>query len=101
MCPLNVTMPQAGCCVAERAGVWGRIDLRVGIGAGAPACLRRQACLCPPNETCYRTPGAKRVRNFASSGGGLHVRLRHHKKIVKRLSHRFVHHAMAKQLPLS
>ena len=65
------------------AGVRGRIDPRIGIGAGAPACLRLQACLCPPNETCYRTPGAKRVRNFASSGGGLHVRLRHPKKKKK------------------
>ena len=27
-----------------RAGVRGRIDPRIGIGAGAPACLRRQAC---------------------------------------------------------
>ena len=30
-----------------RAGVRGRIDPRIGIGAGAPACLRRQACSCP------------------------------------------------------
>ena len=33
-----------------RAGVWGRIDPRVGIGAGAPACLRRQACSCPSHS---------------------------------------------------
>ena len=51
-----------------RAGVRGRIDPRVGIGAGAPACFRRQACSCP-SETCSRTSGAKRVWNFASSGG--------------------------------
>ena len=30
-----------------RAGVRGRIDPRIGIGAGAPACLRRQACSRP------------------------------------------------------
>ena len=29
-----------------RAGVRGRIDPRIGIGAGPPACLRRQACSC-------------------------------------------------------
>ena len=33
-----------------RAGVRGRIDLRVGNGAGAPACLRRQACSCPSHS---------------------------------------------------
>ena len=33
-----------------RAGVRGRIDPRVGIDAGAPACLRRQACSCPSHS---------------------------------------------------
>ena len=33
-----------------RAGVRGRIDPRIGIGAGAPACLRRQACSCPSHS---------------------------------------------------
>ena len=70
-----------------RAGVRGRIDPRIGIGAGAPACLRRQACsyssqsgLVP--SVCGTLPPPE---------GGLHVRL----------SHRIVHHAMAKQLPFS
>ena len=30
-----------------RVEVRGRIDPRIRIGAGAPACLRRQACSCP------------------------------------------------------
>ena len=30
-----------------RAGVRGKIDPRIGVGAGAPACLRRQACSYP------------------------------------------------------
>ena len=33
-----------------RAGVLGRIDPRIGIGAGAPAGLRRQACSCPSHS---------------------------------------------------
>ena len=33
-----------------RAGVRGRIDPRIGIGAGAAACLRRQAYLCPSHS---------------------------------------------------
>ena len=33
-----------------RAGVRGRLDPRVENGAGAPACLRRQACSCPSHS---------------------------------------------------
>ena len=33
-----------------RGGVRGRMDPRVDIGAGAPACPRRQACLCPSHS---------------------------------------------------
>ena len=43
MYPLNVTHAVLR---RWRAGVWGRIDPRIGIGAGTPACLRRQACSC-------------------------------------------------------
>ena len=72
MYPLDVTMPQAGCCVAGGLEFGAGIDPRIGIGAGAPACLGRQACSCPSHSDVYafyRTPGAKRVWNFASSGG--------------------------------
>ena len=50
MYSLDVTMPQAGCCVA------GGLEFGAGIrssdryGAGAPACLRRQACSCPSHS---------------------------------------------------
>ena len=33
-----------------RAGVRGRIYPRIGVGAGPPACLRRQACSCPSHS---------------------------------------------------
>ena len=39
-----------------RAGVRGRIDPRIGIGAGAPACLRRQACSRPSQSHVLSTP---------------------------------------------
>ena len=76
----------------RRAGVRGRIDSQIGIGAGAPACLRRQACLCPSHSGVLSHTWCQAcVDFFLPREGGLHVRL----------SHRIVHHAMAKQLPLS
>ena len=39
-----------GCCVRWRAGVRGRNRSSDRYGAGAPACLRRQACSCPSHS---------------------------------------------------
>ena len=60
MYPLDVTMPQAGCCVAgglefgagliQQKKKKKRIDPRIDIGAGAPACSRRQACQFPSHS---------------------------------------------------
>ena len=75
-----------------RAGVRGRIRSSDRYGAGAPACLRRQACSCP---LPFRRAIARLVPSVYGTlpprEGGLHARL----------SHCIVHHAMAKQLPLS
>ena len=91
MYPLVVTMPQAGCCVAGGLEFGAGIDPRIGTVRGHRPASGVRLVRVPPIQTCYRTPGAKRVWNCASSGGRAHVRL----------SHRIVHHAMAKQLPLS
>ena len=34
MYPLDVTTPQAGCCVAGGLELGGRVDPRIGVGAG-------------------------------------------------------------------
>ena len=52
MYPLDVTMPQAGCCVAGGLEFGAGIDSQIGIGAEAPACPRRQACSCPSHTRC-------------------------------------------------
>ena len=75
-----------------RAGVRGRNRSSDRYGAGAPACLRRQAC-------SWSLPIRRAIARLVPSvcgtlpprEGGPHVRL----------NHRIVHHAMAKQLPLS
>ena len=46
---LDVTMPQAGCCVAGGLE-FGAESILDRYGAGAPACLRRQACSCPSHS---------------------------------------------------
>ena len=92
MYPLDVTMPQAGCCVAGGlefgAGIDPRDRYRCG-GTGLPQAsglfvslpFRRAIARLVPS-VCETLPPRE---------GGLHARL----------SHRIVHHAMAKQLPLS
>ena len=88
---LDVTMPQAGCCVAGGlefgAGpILGSI--RCG-GTGLPQALDLSVSL----------PSRRAIARLVPSGceilppreGGLHARL----------SNRIMHHAMAKQLPLS
>ena len=47
MHPLDVTHVVSS---RWKAGVRGRINPGIGIRAGAPACLRRQACLCPSHS---------------------------------------------------
>ena len=69
MYPLDVTMPQAGCCVAGGLEFGaGSIPGLVSVRGHRPASGVRLLCV-PPIQTCYRTPGAKRVWNSASSGG--------------------------------
>ena len=67
MYPLDVTMPQAGSCVA------GGLEFGAGSILGSMRGHRPVSGVrlvrVPPNQTCYHTPGAKRVCNFASSGG--------------------------------
>ena len=75
-----------------RAGVRGRNRSSDRYGAGAPACLRRQACSCPSQSDVLSHAWCQAVcGTWPPREGGPHVRL----------SHRTVHHAMAKQLPLS
>ena len=92
MFPLDVTMPQAGCCVAGGLEVGAGIDSRIGIVAGAPACLLASGLFV---SLPFRRAIARLVPSVCGAvpprEGGLHARL----------SHRIVHHAMAKQLPLS
>ena len=52
-----------------RAGVRGRIDPRIGIGAGAPACLRHQACSCPCHSDVLSHAWCQACVELASSGG--------------------------------
>ena len=92
MYPLDVTMPQAGCCVAGGLEFGAGIDPRIGIGAGAPACLRRQACSCPshsgvlPHAWCQACVELCLLGREGSMLGWTHC---------------IIHHALAKQLPLS
>ena len=75
-----------------RAGVRGRIDPRIGIGAGAPTCLRRQTCSCPSQSDVLSHAWCQAVcGDLPPREGGLHVRL----------THSIIAYAMAKQLPLS
>ena len=69
MYPLDVTMPQAGCCVAGGLEFGAGIDPRIGTVRGHRPASGVRLVRVPPNQTCYRTPGAKRVWNLASSGG--------------------------------
>ena len=91
MYSLDVTMPQAGCCVAGGLEFGAGIDPRIGTVRGHRPASGVRLDRVPPIQTCYRTPGAKRVWTVPPREGGLHARL----------SHCIVHHAMAKQLPLS
>ena len=45
------------------------IDPRIGTVRGHRPASGVRLVRVPPNQTCYRTPGAKRVWNFAYSGG--------------------------------
>ena len=92
MYPLDVTMPLAGVLRRWRAGVRGRNRSSDRYGAGAPACLRRQAYSCPSHSDVLSHAWCQAcVELCLLREGSPHVRL----------SHRIVHHAMAKQLPLS
>ena len=64
MYPLDVTMPQAWCCVAGGLEFGASVSVRGHRPASGVRLVR-----VPPIQTCYRMPGAKRVWNFASSGG--------------------------------
>ena len=89
MYPLDVTMPQAGCCVAGglefgAGSILGSVSVRghrpaSGLFVSLP--IRRAIASLVPS-VCGTLPPRE---------GGLHARL----------SHCIVHHAMAKQLPLS
>ena len=69
MYPLDVNMPQAGYCVAGGLEFGaGSINGSVSVRGHRPASGVRLVCV-PPNQTCYRTPGALSVLNFAPSGG--------------------------------
>ena len=69
MYPLDVTTPQAGCCVAGGLELGaGSIHGSVSVRGHRPASGVRLVRV-SPNQTCYRMPGVKRVRTFASSGG--------------------------------
>ena len=88
MYPLDVTMPQAGCCTA---GVRGRIDPRIDTVRGnRPASASGLFVSLP-----FRHAIARLVPRVCAilppRSGGLHARL----------SHCIVRYAMAKQLPLS
>ena len=74
MYPLDVTMPQAGCCVAGGLEFGAGIDPRIDTVRGHRPASGVRPVRVPPIQTCYRTPGAKRVWNCASSGGRAHVR---------------------------
>ena len=74
-----------------RAGVWGRNRSSDRYGAGAPACLRRQACSCPSHSDVLSHACCQACVELCLLG----------REGPVRLSHRIVHHAMAKQLPLS
>ena len=52
-----------------RAGVRGRIDPRIDTVRGHRPASGVRLVRVPPIQTCYRTPGARRVWKFASSGG--------------------------------
>ena len=76
MYPPDVTMPQAGCCVAGGLEFGAGSDPRIGTVRGHRPASGVRPVRVPPIQTCYRsaiidnrTPGAKRVWNFASSGG--------------------------------
>ena len=69
MYPLDVTMPQAGCCVAGGLEFGAGFDPRIGTVRGDRPASGVRLVRVPPIQTCYRTPGAKRVWNLASSGG--------------------------------
>ena len=75
MYPLDVTMPQAGRGVAGGLEFGaGSIHRSISVRGHRPAAGVRLVRV-PPNQTCYRTPGAKRVWNFASPGGRAPFRL--------------------------
>ena len=91
MYPLDVTMPQAGCCVAGGlefgAGpILGSI--RCGV-TGLPQALGLFVSLPSRRAIARLVPSGCEI--LPSREGGLHARL----------SHCIMHHAMAKQLPLS
>ena len=61
MYPLDVTMPRAGCCVAGGLEFGAGIDPRISTVRGHRPASGVRLVRVPPNQTCYRTPGAKRV----------------------------------------
>ena len=68
MYPLDVTMPQAGCCVAGGLEFGaGSIHGSVSVRGHRPASGVRLVRV-PPIQACYRTPGAKRVRKLCLLG---------------------------------
>ena len=91
MYPLDVTMSQAGCCVA------GGLELGAGPILGSIRC--GGTGLPQASDLFVSLPFRRAIARLVPSvcgtvpprEGGPHVRL----------SHRIVHHAMAKQLPLS
>ena len=87
-------------CIPSTSPTWCRVAGglefgagSIGIDAGAATCLRRQACSCPSHSDVLIHAWHQACAELCLLGrkGGLHIRL----------SHRIVHHAMAKQLPLS
>ena len=68
MYPLDVTMPQAGCCVAGGLELGaGLIHESISVRGHRPAPGVRLVSV-PPIQTCYCTPGAKRVWDVALLG---------------------------------
>ena len=90
MYPLDVTMPQAGYCVAGGLEFGAGIDPRIGTVRGhRPASGVRPVRVLPIRRAIARLVPSM-CGTLPPREGGPHVRL----------SHRIVHHAMAKQLPL-
>ena len=91
MYPLDVTMPQAGCCVA--GGLEFGAESILGLvrcgGTGLPQALGLFVSLPFRRAIAHLVPSV--CGTVPPREGGPHVRF----------SHCIVHHAMAKQLPLS